>query len=122
MHREHGADREVRCDEDGDVGLAGKPRIHLVEARIGEPGGANDGVDSVVDQELQVVHHYVGVGEVDDDVSLAVDEQGERIADVDADREREVVGGLHRVDHGRPDLALGAQDSDSHVHTLAACG
>ena len=76
MHRQHGADREVRRDQNRDVGLGGQPRSDLPERLVGEPGGADDGVDSVVDEELQVVHHHVGVGEVDDDLGVAVGDHG----------------------------------------------
>ena len=86
----------------------------MAQAFVGEAGGADDGVDSVVDQELQVVHHDVGVREVDDDLGLAVGEQAQRIPRVDPGREREVVCGLDGLNHGRADLALGAKHSDSH--------
>ena len=51
-------------------GLAASQLLDLLEAFVGEPGGADDGVDAVVDEELQVVHHDVGVGEVDDDLGV----------------------------------------------------
>ena len=79
-----------------------------------KPGGADDGMDSVVDQELQVVHHDVGVREVDDDLGVAVGEHAQRIPRVDPGREREVVCGLDGLNHGGADLALGAKHSDSH--------
>ena len=51
-------------------GLVGQPVLHLLQPLVGEAGGADDGVNSVVDEELQVVHHHVGVGEVDDDLGV----------------------------------------------------
>jgi len=71
MHRQHGADGEIRRDEDRDAGLS-PTTLDLVEALVGEAGGADDRVDAVVDEELQVVHHYAGMGEVDDDLCLGV--------------------------------------------------
>ena len=96
-------------------GLAASQRVDLAHAFVGEPGGADDGVDAVVDQELQVVHHDVGMGEVDDDLGAGVGEQAERIARVDPGGEGQVVGCLDGLDHRRADLALGAQHSDSHA-------
>ncbi len=95
-------------------GLVRQPLLDLAEALVGESGGADDCVDAVVDQELQVVHHDAGMGEVDDDLGLGVHQLAQRIAGVDAGGERQVVGGLHGLDHRRADLALGAQHSDSH--------
>ena len=65
-----------------EVVLVGQPGFHLFETFGGEPGGANDGVNSVVDQELQIVHHDVWMGEVDDDIGAAVGQQTQRIPEV----------------------------------------
>jgi hypothetical protein len=53
--------------------------------------------------------------EVDYDLSVAFGEQAQRIARVDLGGQRQVVGILNGLDHGRPDLALAAQHSHSHV-------
>ena len=79
-------------DEHGDIGLGGQPLLDLADALVGESGGADDRVDSVVDQELQVVHHDVGMGEVDDDLGAGVDQLTQRIAGVDPGGERQVRG------------------------------
>ena len=80
----------------------------MVQAFVSEPSGADDNVNSVVDQELQVVHHDVGVREVNDDLGLAVGEQAQRIACIDPGREGQILRGLDGRNHGRADLALGA--------------
>lgn len=71
-------------------------------------------MNSVVYQELQVVHHDVRVGEIDDGLGAAAGQQAQFIPGVDPDGEGEVVGGFHRRHHRRPDLAPGSQHSDSH--------
>ncbi len=118
MHRQHGADREVRRDEHCDVGPGGQPTADLTHPFVVEPGGADDGVDALLDEELQVVHHHVGVGEVDDDLGVAVGQQAQRIARINLGRQRQVVGILDRLDHGRADLALASQHCDLHDLTL----
>ncbi len=70
MHGQHRADGEVRRDEHRRRRAWRPASLDLLEALVGETGGADDGVDPVVDQELQVVHHDVGVGEVDDDLGV----------------------------------------------------
>src|SRR5262249_5127862 len=100
--------------------LVREPGLHLAETLVGESGGADHGMDSVVDQELQVVHHDVWVREVDDNLGLAVGEEAQRIAGVDPRREREVVCRLDGLNHGGADLALGTENSDSHGPTLAS--
>jgi hypothetical protein len=120
MHGQHRADGEVRRDEHRDIRLGGQPRLDLAHPFVGESGGADDRVDSVVDEEFQIVHHNVGMGEVDDDLGAGINQLAQRIAGVDADGEGHVVGGLDGLDHRRADLAFGSQDSDSHGPTLMA--
>ena len=47
-------------------GRVAEPAAQRGEPLVVEAGGADDRVDAVVDAELEVVHHHVGVGEVDD--------------------------------------------------------
>ena len=114
LHGQHGTDREVGRDEDGDVGFVGQPFFDLRDAFIGEAGGAHDRVDACRDQEVQVVHHDAGMGEVDDHLGLAVRQQGQRVARVHTRGERQVVGSLDRIDDRCSDLAFGAKYSHSH--------
>ena len=58
------------------------------------------------------------MGEVDDDLGSGIHKFGQRIADVHTRREGEVLRVLHGLNHGRADLALGAQHCDSHRPTL----
>ncbi len=94
--------------------LARQPLLNLLHSLIGESGCADDCVDSVVDQIVQVVHDDVWMGEVDDDLGLALGEHAQRIPRVDPGGERKVVRGLDGLNHRRADLALGAQHTHSH--------
>ena len=57
-------------------------RASRLEPLVVEAGGADHGVDPVADAELQVAHHHVGVGEVDDRLGTGLDQR------VDARRRR----------------------------------
>ncbi len=65
-HHQHGADREVGGHQHAGALAVREPPAQGVEPVRVEAGGADDRVDAVGDAELQVVHHHVGVGEVDD--------------------------------------------------------
>ena len=66
-HHQDRADREVRArSARRSPGESRQPAAQRVQPLLVEAGGADDGVDAVVDAELQVVHDDVGVGEVDD--------------------------------------------------------
>ena len=88
-------------------GLCCEPRLHLRDALVGEPGGADHRVDAVVDEELQVVHHDVGMGEVDDDLrsALSVNALSGSPASTPAVNVRSSAA-LDGVDDRRADLAL----------------
>ena len=59
--------REVGGDQDADARARRRARSSSWSSRASvEAGGADDRVDAVLDAELEVVHHDVGVGEVDD--------------------------------------------------------
>lgn len=113
-HRQHRADREVGGDENRHVGLGGEPGPNLIESFVGEARGAHDRVDARPDEELEVVHHHAGMGEVDDDLGLALGEQGQRITCVHARSEGQVFGRLDRTDDRRAHLALCTQHAHSH--------
>ena len=74
-HHQDGADGEVRGDQDTRLRGVGQPRAELVEAGVVEPGRAHHGMDAVVDAELEVVHHDVGVGEVHDGLRACGDQR-----------------------------------------------
>ena len=90
----------------------------MLQPFVGEAGGSHDGVNTVVDQELQIRHHHVGMGEVDDNLSVGIGQQGQRIAGVDFGGQGQIVGILHRLHHCRSDFAFGAQHSYPHGFTL----
>ena len=68
---------------DADAGLGVDPRPDLLESLGGGTGGPDDRVDPVVDEEAQIVHDDIGMGEVGDDLRARVDECRERIVLVD---------------------------------------
>ena len=63
-------------------------------------------------QNSQVVHHRIGVGEVDDRLRLGGDQRVELVVDVEGGDELEVVGRVDRAAHLAADLALRAQHAD----------
>ena len=87
-----------------------------------EAGGADHGVDAVLDAEGQVGHDDVGVGEVDDRLGAGGDQVGQVVVDVDPRHQLEVVGRLDGGADLAADLALGAEHADlphlSHAPTL----
>ena len=60
----------------------GQPAAQGREAGLVEARRTDDGVDAVVDAELEVVHDDVGVGEVDDRLGARLDERGDVVARV----------------------------------------
>lgn len=72
MHGQHRSDREVWRYQHRCVGFCDEPRFDLLKPLGGEPRGTDHGVNSVVDEELQIAHHHVRVGEVDDDLGVTV--------------------------------------------------
>jgi hypothetical protein len=69
-------------------------------------------VDAVVDAELEVVHHHVGVGEVHDGTRAGLHQGREVVARVDPRHELGVVG---RVD-GAADLGTDLAQRAQHAH------
>ena len=90
----------------------GEPLLELVEPGPVEAGGADHRVDAVLDAEAQVVHHHVGVGEVDDDLCARPDELLDVVTRVDGGDQ---LGVGRRVDGPadlRADLAARAEHAD----------
>ena len=110
VHHQHRADGEVGRDQHPHARMAGQQRPELVQALVGEPGGADDGVDALLDAPGQVVQHGVRVGEVDDDRGglggLSV------IAQVEGGDQLQPVGGLHGSAHLGPHPAPRAEHCD----------
>ena len=67
-HHQHRADREVGRDQDPDPRGVGQRLAERVEPLVVEAGRADHAVQAVADAPAQVVHHHVGMGEVDDDL------------------------------------------------------
>ncbi len=94
----------------------GQPAAECLEAVGVEPGGADHGVDAVGDAELQVVHHHVGVGEVDDRLHALVHQCLDVVVDVDAGDQLEVALGLPRLLDGGAHLAADLAQRAQHAH------
>jgi hypothetical protein len=77
---------------------------------LGESGGADHGVDAVVDGPGQIVHHDVGAGEVDDDIGSLQD--GAVLTGVDAADQFEILGPLDGPADLAPHPALGTEHTD----------
>ena len=63
-------------------------------------------------QNSQVVHHHVGVGEVDDRLRPGLDQRADVVAGVDLRDQLDVGGPLDRRADLRADLAARTQDTD----------
>ena len=114
VHRQHRANREVRGDQHTGGRIVDQPASDLIEAGVGEPGGADDGVDAVADQELQVVHDGVRMGEVDDDLGGRIGKRTQRVTGIDFGTQLKIGGIAHRGAHRYTDLARRTQDPDPH--------
>ena len=99
------------------AGESAEPAAERLEPLVVEAGGADDGVDAVVDAEAEVVHDDVGMGEVDDRLGAGLAQQPDRVVLVDAGHQLEVGGRLHRPAHLRADLAL--RPEDAHLDRVA---
>ena len=120
VHRQHRADREVRSDQHSGRRTGGQPGADLLDSCVGETGGTDDGVDTVVDEELQVVHHDVGVGEVDDDLGGRIGERAQRVTGVDFRTQLQIGSLADRGAHRHSDLARRTQHPDSHGVSVVA--
>ena len=91
---------------------ASQPRS-VVEPLVVEAGGADHGVDAVADAELEVVHHHVGVGEVDDRLGAGRDQvvESSRRRRPRATSSRSSAASTAAADLGA-DLAARAQHAD----------
>jgi energy-coupling factor transport system ATP-binding protein len=118
-HHQDRADREVRGDQHAGRRVApSEPGPQDVQPALVEAGGADHGVDAVVDAELEVVHHDVGMGEVDDHLRVRGDEGVDRVVLVDGRHQLEVVGGLDRRAHLGAHLAAGTEHADPDLTAL----
>jgi energy-coupling factor transport system ATP-binding protein len=111
-HHQDGADGEVGGDQDADPRRVGQPAAQRGQPLLVEAGGADHGVDAVLDAVPQVVHHHVRVGEVDHDLGLGLLERRDRVPRVHPGDQGQIVGGLHRRTDLGSDLAPRAQ----HTH------
>ncbi len=94
-------------------GLAASHCRDRLQPFLGEPGGAGDDVDVLVEAEPDVVHHDVRVAEVDDDLTVRVGQREQPFPAADGGHQIHVVGlddglaglGAHpaaRTDHADP--------------------
>jgi hypothetical protein len=104
-----------------------QPAAHPVEPLLGEAGRADHHVDALIDRPVQVVHHHVGRGEVDEHLSAGVRGVEQPVALVDHRDQLEVVGRVDRLAHLLAHAAAGAEHADpdrlyvSHRITLNGC-
>src|SRR5699024_6773056 len=71
VHHQYCGDAEVRCHEHLGPGRGGLHLAYTCQLGLVETAGTDDGVDTVADEPLQVVHDRVGVCEVHDTVGAA---------------------------------------------------
>ena len=122
-HEQHGAQCEVRCDDDADLRTLHEHGPHLIEPRVVESGRADDRVDALLDAVAQSAHDGIGGGEVDGHLDAGSLEPGERIAEVERRSEVEVPGGIHGPDDLRSHAPGGTDDSDlDHPISLVVPG
>ena len=81
-HHQHGADREVRHDENADRGIIVQQRAHLVQSLLGESRGADHDVNAMVDAPCDVIHDDTGMGEVDRHIAAEQGLQRVTLADL----------------------------------------
>ena len=100
-----------------DRGASPSQLAQLVQTRVVEARGADDRVDAVLDAEGEVVHHHVGVREVDDRLRPGRDQGADVVAGVDLRHQLHVRGRLDRRTDLRADLAARTQDTDQQLLT-----
>ena len=69
MHHEHCANSKIRCDENTCCRRWTKPGAHDAKAFVIKTCGAYDGVLSMTNQPLKVVHHHTRMSELHNDIS-----------------------------------------------------
>ncbi len=79
-------------------------------------------MNAVLDAEAQVVHHRVGVGEVDHGLRAGRDQVGQVVPGVDPRDQVEVRGVLDGPAHLAPDPAVRSEHSDlqHHAHSSSS--
>jgi hypothetical protein len=109
-HHEHRSNREVGCHQDANTVTISEALTKLIESLVGEPCGADDGVDATLDTPGDVVHHRVGVSEIDDHFrgfgGCAV------FVEVDCCNKLQVGLALHSTAHFGAHSATGSEHSD----------
>ena len=61
-HHEHGPNGEVGSDQHADIIMPGEDRTQLVQSLLGEPRGAHNSVNSMIDTPRDVVDHRLWDG------------------------------------------------------------
>jgi hypothetical protein len=109
-HHQHGPDGEVGSDHDAHRRRVGEEPAHGLEPLVVEAGRADDAVQAAPDAPAQMVHHRVGMGEVDDHVGQR--QRVQRVFGPDAGHQLEVAGPFDGTAHLGADPAASPQ----HAH------
>ena len=108
VHQQHCGDGEVGRDEYVDTRLGGQPAAHLVIFGGAEAGGTDDSIDAMIDAPFDVVHHGIGVSEIDHDLRFF--DLGAIIAGIDARHQLQVSGLVDRLADLPPHAPLGSEN------------
>ena len=112
-HHQHGADREVRDDQDADLRVVTEQVSHLGDPGVVEARRADDDVHAVLDAPAHVVESDVGLGEVEGDLGAGLGDRGQVVVDVDLRDDLEPVGLVDGLHGRRTHPSLGSQDRHS---------
>jgi energy-coupling factor transport system ATP-binding protein len=121
MHHQHSTDGEVRGNQDAHVSVLGQVTTYDVVFLIGETGGPDHGVNSVFDTPGKVLHHRIGMGEIDRDVGDP--SRFPIVAEIQGGNQMETSGRFHRTADFGTHPPSGPEHGDLHVlgHDIPSC-
>ena len=113
VHHQHRTDGEVGGDQDADCRILAQLTTDDVVLLVCEAGGSDDSVNAVLDAPGDVVHHRIGMGEVDGYVGGL--SHCPVVAQVEGRNQLQPIRGFHRYAYLGAHPASGPEHSDLHV-------
>ena len=117
-HGQDGTDREVRGDENSGLRVVFQRGFEPCQPVVVPAGGADDGVDAVLDEEGDIVLGGLRHGEFDGDVDVLIEQGLQGVAAAECGDELESFGVIDRIDGVGSHPTLGSDDGYANAHML----